>query len=243
MNDSASLTYVGQELELFARAINWKAYWSSQVSPWIRGDVLEVGAGLGANTARMHNRHVRSWHCLEPDPKLLTTLLDNVRSLQGCTASIGTIDTMTGRSFDTIIYIDVLEHIEDDDGELEKAAALLRPGGHLVVLAPAHQRLFTPFDAAIGHYRRYNAATLAACGPASCRLRTLFYLDSVGIMTSLANRLLLNQKQPTPRQIAFWDTCLIPISRVLDPLTRHRFGKSIVAVWTREPSVTDVRAS
>lgn len=62
--------------------------------------------------------------------------------------------------FDTILYIDVLEHIADDRAELVEAARRLNPGGYLVVLSPAHQWLFTAFDAAIGHVRRYTAKSL-----------------------------------------------------------------------------------
>jgi hypothetical protein len=133
--------------------------------------------------------------------------------------------------FNTVFYIDVLEHIADDAAELHCAASHLAPGGNLVVLAPAHQFLFSEFDAAIGHHRRYNAVSLMAAAPPRCRLRTCFMLDSVGFFASLANRFLLAAAMPSTRQIAFWDKALVPVSRVLDNLTAHKFGKSIVAVW------------
>jgi hypothetical protein len=57
-------------------------------------------------------------------------------------------------------------------------------------------------------------------------------LDSVGLFASLANRFMLAAAMPSPRQIALWDKLLIPVSRVLDNVTGHKFGKSIVAVWT-----------
>jgi hypothetical protein len=56
-------------------------------------------------------------------------------------------------------------------------------------------------------------------------------LDSVGFFASLANRFMLAATMPSPRQIAFWDKALIPVSRVLDKVTGHKFGKSMVAVW------------
>ena len=81
MSEPAELPYVGDELELFARARNWKRYWSAVVGPYLRGEVLEVGAGLGANTEllRAQATAVRRWVCLEPDSRLLEQLRKSVR--------------------------------------------------------------------------------------------------------------------------------------------------------------------
>jgi 2-polyprenyl-3-methyl-5-hydroxy-6-metoxy-1,4-benzoquinol methylase len=73
--------------------------------------------------------------------------------------------------FDTIIYLDVLEHIADDRAELACAARLLSPQGCVIVLSPAHQFLFSPFDQAVGHYRRYSRATLRDLTPPDCVLQ------------------------------------------------------------------------
>jgi len=67
-------TYRGGELELFARARHWKAYWSSALRNHIHGSVLEVGAGIGANTPMLLNRATTPWMCLEPDPHLVAVL-------------------------------------------------------------------------------------------------------------------------------------------------------------------------
>ncbi|MFP5235404.1 MAG: class I SAM-dependent methyltransferase [Acidobacteriota bacterium] len=225
--------YQGQELDLFARAHRWKRYWCSRIRPWISGDVLEIGAGIGANTALLQNEHVRSWHCVEPDPELRSRLDAVISSLPTCSVSTGTIRSAFGRQFDTILYIDVLEHIEADHAELTTAADLLRPGGHLIVLSPAHQFLFSRFDDEIGHWRRYNKSSLRACGPADLELKRLFYLDSAGILLSLANRLLLRQATPTLNQIQAWDRFVVPVSQSLDAVLGYSIGKTIVGVWTR----------
>jgi SAM-dependent methyltransferase len=229
--------YVGSELELFAAVHNWKAYWSSQVRPFVTGDVLEVGAGIGSNTPFLDPGGKRRWACLEPDSRLLAQLTANLAQTNGreCEAVSGTLRSLgAGQKFDTIIYIDVLEHIENDREELASAAAHLRPGGRIIVLAPAHQRLFSPFDAAIGHFRRYNRPMLRNISPPGLRLEQLVYLDSAGLVLSLANLLLLRQTLPTKSQLGIWDRWVIPISRVLDPFFFHSIGKSIVGVWRRE---------
>ncbi|TFH22481.1 MAG: class I SAM-dependent methyltransferase [Myxococcales bacterium] len=231
--------YPGGELELFAHARNWKQYYADRIRSYLNGDVLEVGAGIGATTSVLCSGREHSWTCIEPDPDLARQLASAVRQLAGPTiptvSECAITDLPSSPAFDCILYIDVLEHIEDDRGELRQAAERLRPGGYVIVLSPAHSFLFSEFDRQIGHFRRYNTKTLRAVGPASTRLRDVFYLDSFGIMLSLANRLLLRTGSPSRKQIAFWDRFVVPGSRILDPMLGYRVGKTIIAVWQRTP--------
>jgi SAM-dependent methyltransferase len=233
--------YVGSELDLFAAVKNWKSYWSAQILPYLKGDILEVGAGIGSNTRLLDIGARGRWVCLEPDSALIGQLKANLaetESHRDYETVCGTLATLADRQFDTIIYIDVLEHIENDREELVQAASHLRRGGHLIVLSPAHQRLFSPFDAAIGHYRRYNRAMLHAVSPASLTVVRIKYIDSVGMALSAANMLMLRQSMPTRAQLHFWDTFVIPVSRVLDPCLFNALGKSIIAVWQRPSLAT-----
>jgi SAM-dependent methyltransferase len=227
--------YLGGELDLFARAENWKAYFFGEVREHLAGDVLEVGSGIGAIMRAFAAAPFRSWLGLEPDPSLVERSLGNLPSGDGRYSTfVGTLlDLEPGRRFDAVLYVDVLEHIGDDRAEMERAAARLAPGGRLVVVSPAHPWLFTPFDAAIGHHRRYTKATLAAAVPAGLEKVRLDYLDAAGLLASAGNRLLLRSAMPTERQILFWDRFLVPVSRRLDPLLGHSLGKSIVGVWRR----------
>lgn len=230
-------SYVGNELDLFAAATRWKSYLRRQVARDLRGDVLEVGAGIGGTTRLLCDGNQPRWTCLEPDPVLASRLaraVDEGELPPCCEVAVGTIDDIAEHdSYDTILYIDVLEHIADDAAELARAAGRLRPGGRVIALSPAHNWLYTPFDRAIGHHRRYTKATLAALTPEGLRLDRLIYLDAAGLLASLGNRLLLRQSLPTARQVAFWDRVLVPCSRRLDPLLGHALGKSVLGVWRK----------
>jgi len=231
--------YVGSELDLFAEAKVWKSYVGKQVSPYLGPAVLEVGAGQGGTTRFLARPNVQRWVCLEPDPALaerLGQVIADGTLPATCEVVVGTLDQVPESSlFDTILYMDVVEHIEKDQEELARAAAHLRPGGHLVVLSPAHQWLYTPFDRAIGHYRRYSRATLRALTPPGLSLVRLSYLDSIGMAASLGNRLVLQSAMPNARQIAFWDRFAVRLSRVFDPLLGYRLGKSVLGVWRKPP--------
>jgi 2-polyprenyl-3-methyl-5-hydroxy-6-metoxy-1,4-benzoquinol methylase len=230
--------YVGTELDVFARAENWKAYYGSFFPALLEGDVLEVGAGLGATARALCDGRQRSWVCLEPDPVLAGEIEAAVRSGRlpvCCQATRGDLTSLPpGALFDCILYIDVLEHIADDFTELARAARRLKTGGHLVVVAPAHSWLYTPFDEAIGHHRRYTRRSLAERVPRNLTARRLVYLDSVGLLLSLGNRVLLRSSRPTHAQIQFWDRVVIPVSRRLDPLLCYQVGKTVMGIWQNE---------
>ncbi len=232
--------YVGQELDLFKHAVNWKRYHASRLHPFITGDTLEVGAGIGGTSRFLCDGRQRSWTCLEPDSALMNGLQAVLhadplpvpaRMLPGTVA-----DLRADEQFDTILYIDVLEHIIDDRAELERSSVHVRTGGVIVALSPAHEWLFSPFDRAIGHYRRYSIGKLRELTPRGMELASAFYLDSAGMLASLANRMLLKEASPTRAQIRFWDSTLVRLSRVLDPVTSRRVGKTVIAVWRKLPS-------
>jgi SAM-dependent methyltransferase len=238
MAESHENSYIGGELDLFALAKNWKGYIKHEISSYIAGDVLEVGAGIGGTTVALHERTARRWLCLEPDRALalrLKTRLLQCAGVPSASVIVGSLRTFSDRpSFDCILYIDVLEHIQDDSSEITAAARLVRRGGHIVILAPAHQWLFSEFDKSIGHLRRYDRARLRSMMPSGWIEKKLRYLDSIGVLLSLANVLALRQSMPTQSQIIYWDRICIPASRVVDRLCRGTIGKSVLAVWCKE---------
>jgi ubiquinone/menaquinone biosynthesis C-methylase UbiE len=233
MNES--FIYPGEELVLFQHATNWKKYFSAQVKDYIKGNVLEVGAGIGSTTFLLNDGSAKLWLMLEPDEKMSAELKMKIetKGLPGnCSLQTGTIDQLSS-TFDTIIYIDVLEHIEADAEEMKNAAALLNTGGHIIVLSPAFQFLYSPFDKAIGHYRRYTKKMLRDITPAGLQVNSTRYYDSVGYFAALMNKLFLRQKYPSRKQVMFWDKWLVPVSRISDRVFFHSFGKSIIGVWKK----------
>lgn len=228
-------TYQGNELELFQHATQWKNYFSKQLMPYIKGDVLEAGAGIGATTLLLNDGKNPSWLMLEPDDEMSSLLEKKLNADEfpaNCRIKKGTIDNVQS-TFDTIIYIDVLEHIATDAEEMRKAASLLNDGGHIIVLSPAFQFLYSPFDKAIGHYRRYNKRMLRALTPTGLALISNRYYDSVGYFASIVNKLFLRQQYPTQKQVLFWDRWMVPVSKITDRLFFHAFGKSIIGIWKK----------
>ncbi len=232
-----TVDYIGSELDLFAHATNWKRYWTDLIAPLLGRNVLDVGAGIGATAAALSNVTFDRYVALEPDrlnvARMREVAIAGAYS-ENFEAIAGTLhDLPPGSVFDTILYIDVLEHIERDRVELQRAAGHLSPGGRIVVLAPAHQWLYSPFDKAVGHFRRYDKASLLEAARGTLVPERILYLDSVGLLASAANRLVLGASQPTLRQIKLWDGTMVPASRRADRVMGFRLGKSILASFVK----------
>jgi ubiquinone/menaquinone biosynthesis C-methylase UbiE len=235
---SDAYTYPGEELLFFEKAVNWKRYFARHIQPFIGHEVLEVGSGIGGTTSLLNDGTASLWVLLEPDAQMNSLLQQKIKEgilPANCQTTGGSIHQFyTAHGFDTIIYIDVLEHIEDDRKEIDRVSELLKPNGHLIVLSPAFQFLYSPFDKAIGHYRRYNKRSLKAVLNEKLKQRKLIYLDSMGYFASVTNKLFLKQAMPTEAQVRFWDDWLIPLSRIADPLFMYAFGKSIIGIWQKK---------
>jgi SAM-dependent methyltransferase len=227
------MDYIGQELEIFKNATNWKNYYASKIKPYIKGDVLEVGAGIGINTQFLITQAIKSWDYVEPDTALCSQIKSN-----GIDPAIpqnivnGTIESLpSNKKYDTIIYIDVLEHIEQSREEIVKVKNKLKPGGHLIILVPAFNFLYNEFDKNIGHFRRYDKTILKADINGILAQKELFYLDSLGFFASVANKWFLHKTLPTHQNINFWDKVIIPLSKITDVIFCKSFGKSLIGIY------------
>ncbi|MCX6102484.1 MAG: methyltransferase domain-containing protein [Proteobacteria bacterium] len=234
---SSDTPYVGQELPTFRHAVHWKSYCQQHISPYLKGDVLEVGAGNGATTRILSAKVHKSWTCLEPDAKLCEQLKLNLKEIPGdCTHKVvrGTMATLPSTSqYDSILYFDVLEHIKNDHSEIQTAFHHLNKGGYLIILSPAYEWLYSSFDKAIGHFRRYDKESFNGLSSPGIHPIKLYYLDSLGIVLSFLNKFVIRTTQPKLSQILFWDRRIIPLSKKVDKFLGYRLGKSILGIWQK----------
>lgn len=227
--------YIGNELDLFSHAVHWKNYWAKIIKPYLGARILDVGAGIGATAQVLSQLKCEHYLALEPDADFVNRMQranvdgffnSSFECLAGRTENLGMDDY-----FDTILYIDVLEHIENDKNELAQVAKHLLPGGYIVILSPAHQWLYTPFDKAVGHIKRYDKKSILLAKPENLIVERICYLDSVGLLASLGNRLIIRSSTPNKTQITIWDNWFVPCSTVVDMITRYKLGKSILGVF------------
>ena len=234
---SDKFKYSGDELEVFKHAKNWKTYYKKLLFPEIeKGNLLEVGAGLGEFTRIFFNpKNKFRWIALEPDREnadAIIKLVENGVLDQRIEVFNGFVEDLPEKKpfLKTVMFIDSLEHIECDEETLNRVTELMLDNAKLIIVAPAHNILYSEFDKKIGHFRRYNKDTLLKVLPKSIYVTSVRYIDSAGFFLSLANKYFLKSSDPNLAQILFWDRFVLPISTVLDFCLGYRFGKNIVLV-------------
>ena len=157
-NDNSEYSYSGTE-ELYAIENQLKIYNKDialKLSRYVckkNEKILEYGAGIGTITRLFASITGIKPDCLEIDKSLKSVLIDRGFNV------FGSINELT-KKYNIIYFSNVLEHIEDDVGELKLLHDYLEDHGLLLVYVPAYMMLYSEFDASVGHYRRYSKKNL-----------------------------------------------------------------------------------
>lgn len=228
--------YPGRDLDAMGSARRYHAWICDEFARDVRGDVAEVGAGDGEFSRLLLELAPRSLTMFEPSSAMFARQPDK---LGGDTPVVRENSTFTARAaglrgaFDTMVYVNVLEHIEDDRGELALVHEALRPGGALCVFVPALSWLMSDHDRAIGHHRRYGRSELRdKVEGAGFRIERLHYFDSLGVASWwLCMRVL---KLPLkPGSVELYDRAFVPALRALESRVRPPLGKNLLLVARR----------
>lgn len=209
-------------------------------SNYLGSRVLEIGAGAGNLSRFLLDRE--SVILTDYEPEYLHLLKRRFGSYENVQIRHLNLDTFTSRdlegvSIDSVVCLNVLEHIEDDRRVLAELARALRPGGVLVVLVPAHPRLYCALDRNLGHHRRYTGSRLEErfkeAGFAVEHSRYFNWVGAVGwyVFGSLMGR-------PHITKAAVRGYRLASRFRALEERYRFGFGLSTIVVG-RKPSVRD----
>ena len=148
-----SINYERWELNTFDKAYNFRNYQFETILKYIRGNVAEIGPGTGQNIT-YYSKQINKLHLYEPSKDLYLTLKKKIKNSK--IKILNKEFKATKNKFDTILYLDVLEHIKNDKKEIDMALKSLKKNGNLIIHVPAFQFLYSDFDKYVGHYRRYN---------------------------------------------------------------------------------------
>ena len=208
-------------------AVRYNRYLRDQVLDWAenKSRLLDFGAGNGRFAISLQKRGLEI-HAIETDPEL-RSMID-----RGGVVAHANLSDVSGEIFDGIYTLNVLEHIEDDEAILRQFHDRLAPMGGLLIYVPAFDVLFSANDVRVGHVRRYRRPSLVAkLEKAGFVVDQAHYADCIGFFATLAYRIFGDRDGGlNPTTIRFYDRVLFPVSRVLDRVFEHFFGKNLLVL-------------
>ena len=186
------MNYPGKELEIFDKAHFWRNYTYLLVKKFIGKKILEVGAGIGSFT-KIYIKEKSDITLSEIDSFNYETLKKIFNSQKNVKVENKLIQQFN-ETFDTIFYISVLEHIENDKKEITDAIEKLEDKGHLIICVPAHNYMYSNFDKEIGHFRRYEMNFFDTLNLKNANIKTSFFIDSFGYLLYFLNKLVFSKE-------------------------------------------------
>jgi SAM-dependent methyltransferase len=203
------------------------------VAPFLGRSVLEVGSGLGYFAEKLAESDLDRLVLSDADEhcraRLRRTYADRLDVQVAEVTLPGSIDI--GAPVDSAVAMNVLEHIEDDAEALRDLAAVVSPGGRIILWVPAYMQLYGDFDRKVGHFRRYTPATIrATVERAGLEVRLARPVNFLG---GLAWWLAVRRGgagRPDPRLVWLYDNVVVPASRTIERVVRPPFGQSVLCV-------------
>ena len=229
-----AMEYAGKELEIMSFARNYYRWMMQYFAPFIGEHVIEVGAGCGNVTDMLIHHGAKRIIALEPSDNMYGLLKDRFRHTPAVTTVKANLSSGVLRpeaDADSVIYVNVLEHIERDFEELLLVRRFLSDRGRLLIFVPALPQLFGTFDSAVGHFRRYTKTGLlklirqAGYDVLQCR-----YFDLPGAAAWWVLFRLLRRTTFTSHDIAFYDRYAVPVIQRLEQFIEPPVGKNLLLI-------------
>jgi SAM-dependent methyltransferase len=228
--------YAADDLETMSGARNYQAHIFGLVRPHVGAHVLEVGCGIGTMTAQLLDI-ARDVVCIEPNvncaARAREALAGNDRvAIRVCHLEECNRVELQQEQFDTVVCVNVLEHIQDD----VRALSLFRDvvagtGGRVLIFVPAIQGIYGPHDAALGHHRRYSKRTLrAAFAAAGLDVVTMKYTNPIGLLGWMYNLYISGNTEHTSSQVGLFDRFVAPWALPIERVVPPPIGLSLFAV-------------
>jgi len=223
-----------EDLEQMSRAHNYRRWQFKMVAPYLRGTILEIGGGIGNFTPELASvaSQVIS---LEPNAYCYRRLVDRIAGLTNvkvynCTVEELDKQTADGKA-DTVVLMNVLEHIRDDAAVLATLKRRLKPGGRIVVLVPAGPWAYGDLDKRLGHFRRYSkrSARELVLGLA-LDLEHLRYYNFIGLWAWWWNGRKAHRQKQSDAQIRVFDKYVVPFISRIERVIAAPLGQSLLFV-------------
>ncbi|MGQ0792540.1 MAG: class I SAM-dependent methyltransferase [Deltaproteobacteria bacterium] len=226
-----SFSYTGTELDALSQAQNYHAWIYGYFAGYFGRRVIEVGAGIGTfSEFILAGEGVSELTLFEPAENLFPKLQARFRTSARVRAIHGKFDA-PALSADSIVLVNVLEHIEKDELFLESAYSTLAPGGRILLFVPALPWIYGTLDEAVEHFRRYTKPSLCSkLKGAGFQIETARYFNLPGALSWFIAGRALKKKTISPSDVWFYDKWVVPWVSRLERLIEPPLGQSLIAV-------------
>lgn len=229
--------YPGRDLEAMSSAVRYHRDILRIFSPYLGDRILEVGAGSGNISELILERQPSHLYALEPSDGMYELLRERLRGSLNATVHHSLLsdflEAKNTAGVDSVVSVNVLEHVQDDVGELARMRTALRPGGYLCLWVPALPALTSRFDRSLGHFRRYRKRDvlqkLERTGFVPVRLA---YRDIIGMLAWFVVCRLLRQEL-SPGKVGLYDRLVMPVTGVCGRWLNPPLGKNLMAIARR----------
>lgn len=235
---SKKVVYVGKDLEAMSFAVNYHRWILDEFKNLLGKHIVEVGAGTGSFSEMLLKTKPESLALVEPSD-LYGDLVSNISESRNGTkvdfynaVFSAVANEITERQKpDSIIYVNVLEHVEDDEHELKLIYDSLSEGGHCFIFVPALTALYSEFDRKLGHFRRYTKKELETkCAAAGFKLLKSKYFDFAGVLPWYVNYRLLKSESLGGGAVNLYDKAVVPVFRKIESVVNVPVGKNILLI-------------
>lgn len=224
-----------------AEANNYFRWIAAKAEPYIGSTVLEVGIGHGSLREFLPPT-VNQYIGVDIDDQLVREAKqrhpDDLYFCQDITSASFAPKIYDRALVDTILCVNVLEHIKKDHAALANLLASLASGGHLFLLVPAFPQLFSEMDALAGHHKRYTKTDIKELAHGlPCRIVDQYYFNAIGGLGWWVNKFQKPQSLNDPyinRQIYMYDRYVIPVAKYMDALFYPFFGQSLITILKKK---------
>jgi SAM-dependent methyltransferase len=236
---SERVVYPGRDLEAMSFAHNYHRWILELFEPYLGSRLVEVGAGSGSFSELLLALRPDTLSLIEPSAEMYPRLVQRVAQLddaQRVTTYNDTFEHVAARLReearpDSIIYVNVLEHVGEDERELELVRETLTAGGRVFIFVPAFRWLYGSFDRQVGHRRRYTRAELQAkCERAGLRILKSTYFDAAGVIPWWLKYRVLRSERMEAGAVKFYDDFCVPPLKRIERLIPPPIGKNILLV-------------
>lgn len=225
--------YESKDLEAMSFAPKYHAWILSKFKKFLGKRVAEIGAGSGNFSLLLMREPIEKLVAIEPSGNVYLELRAKISGdarVVSHNAFFPDVSAWYSGYFDSIIYVDVLEHIENEIEELSCVHRSLRQGGHVCIFVPALSWLYSDHDKSIGHFRRYHKKQLLALlKKAGFEIVNVRYFDIIGIISWLIVYKFLKKKL-NPNSIGLYDKYIVPVSRILESFIPPPIGKNLIII-------------